>query len=213
MPSSPLIVGMFFLAIFFLLVLWAAKGHRWLQKTEKLIGAFAFTRNRRLPARMRLVRWRFYRWLGQFGLMCALLIRRRKGVLLINLVLATIQWIARYGILPCILLAFSIQIEPWPLIATQGLLMTSSMFLVLPGGGGGVEIAMSFVLKHFVPLSSIGVIVLLWRLFTYHINLAAGGIVFFRLCQKSSTQEIGSPSSSEICRHQDAPNECQLVTK
>lgn len=206
MPDLHSIIGMLLLALLLLIGLWAAKANRWLQKLEKLVAVFAFARQRRIPARIRLFRWRSYRWSRQVGLLCVRLIRRHKGVLLINLVLAAIQWIARYGILPSILLAFSFQIDPWPLIAIQGLLMTCSMFLILPGGGGGVEIAMAFVLKHFVPLSSIGAIVLLWRLFTYHINLVAGGLVFLTFCQNSCAQKPASSSPAKTAVTRTCPS-------
>ena len=69
--------------------------------------------------------------------------------------------------------------------------MTSSLFFGLPGGGGGVELAMALLLGRFVPLSMVGVIAILWRFFTYHMNLMVGGAVFFRICQRFAAPPSG----------------------
>jgi uncharacterized membrane protein YbhN (UPF0104 family) len=49
----------------------------------------------------------------------------------------------------------------------------------LPGGGGSVEVATAIILGHFVPVTMVGLVLLLWRFSTYHLYLLAGGAVFF----------------------------------
>jgi uncharacterized protein (TIRG00374 family) len=62
----------------------------------------------------------------------------------------------------------------------QGILFTVSLVLVVPGGGGSVELLALLILPHFIPKSLIGVVLLMWRFLTYHLNILVGGAAFFR---------------------------------
>lgn len=191
--EKPHLIGVLVvLSLFCGFMMWAVSKCNYLERIEALTERYSFARRRRIPARLRLLRWRYLRSVRQIRTACFFLWRQRKSILLVNLMLAAGQWFARYGLLPCILAAFSINVSPWPLILIQGILMTSSLFFILPGGGGSVEVAMAVLLGHFVPLSLAGVIVILWRFFTYHLNLMVGGIVFFRACQRLHSPSSGS---------------------
>jgi len=106
------------------------------------------------------------------------LYRRRKRLLLCNLVLAGIQWTCRYGVLPVLLVAFGCTRNPLPLLPIQGLLLMVSALVVIPGGGGSVEALSALILPSFMSRPLVGVVVLVWRLLTYHLNLMAGGASF-----------------------------------
>lgn len=112
-----------------------------------------------------------------------LLLRERRAAVALDFVLGVSQWCCRYGTLPLILLALGIAKNPAPLILLQGGLFAISSLVVVPGGGGGVEAVAAFVLQSFVPLSLVGVVLFVWRLFTYYLYLIVGGAVFFWTCK------------------------------
>jgi uncharacterized membrane protein YbhN (UPF0104 family) len=58
------------------------------------------------------------------------------------------------------------------------------LLLVLPGGGGGIEIVTPFIIQHYVTFSLVGVVLFLWRFFTYYLYLLVGGVGFFLTCKR-----------------------------
>jgi len=149
-----------------------------------LLGATEFGRRRRLPARHRHLRTAVRRSLRRMGGSLAFLWRERKSALLLNLGLASIQWCCRYMILPVILLSLNTPVNPLPLFLVQGVLFALSLLVVAPGGGGSVELLTALILPGFVNPGLIGVVVVVWRFFTYHLYLLGGGSVFFYTCQR-----------------------------
>ena len=115
---------------------------------------------------------------------------------MLNFCLATIQWLCRYGALPLILLAFGSLKNPFPLLFVQGFLFLFGMLVFLPGGGGGVEVATAFIMRHFVPDPMVGLVLLLWRFSTYHLYLLGGGAVFFYV--SGHMDNIFPPNKAEI---------------
>jgi uncharacterized protein (TIRG00374 family) len=104
--------------------------------------------------------------------------KNKRSVLVCNFFLSTIQLTCRYSTLPILLIAFSCDKNPFPLFFIQGVVFLLSAMLVVPGGGGASEIITSLILPVFVQKSVIGVIVLLWRIYTYYFYLFIGGAVF-----------------------------------
>ncbi|TVR49138.1 MAG: UPF0104 family protein [Puniceicoccaceae bacterium] len=129
-------------------------------------------------ARVRLLSWRANRGLRQAGSSLRFLLRSSRAALWQSTALAFLQWTCRYGVLPGLLLVFGLAQNPVPLFALQGLLFALSAAIMLPGGGGSVEVAGALALHPFVPLALIGVILLLWRFYTFHLALLCGGAVF-----------------------------------
>lgn len=107
------------------------------------------------------------------------LFRHRRPTVAWCFLLAFLQLLCRYSILPLVVLTLVGPTRVFLLYPLQGLLMIIAHFLVLPGGGGSVELGAGVVLALFVPASLVGAAVLLWRLFTFHWNLFIGGTVFF----------------------------------
>ena len=107
-----------------------------------------------------------------------------RGALLASFGVASLQWLCRYGVLPLLVLAFAPARNPLPLLAVQGFIFSFSLLLVAPGGGGGVEVITALVLQHFVPVSAVGVVLLLWRFYTFHLYLLGGGVAFFFTCSR-----------------------------
>lgn len=178
------------------------RSHRWMRTVSAASGRSALGRRLRLPARVRKARSVLLRTARKVWHDGQHLFRHRKGVLLGGLALAAVQWTCRYGILPLLLLAFHSGRNPLPLMLIQGFLFTLSLMLVVPGGGGGIEILTTAVLGYFVPGHVVGVILVLWRFFTYHLNLLVGGPVFFAAFGR---QEIGQDVTQAIAATPDGP--------
>jgi glycosyltransferase 2 family protein len=152
------------------------RGGRLADDLHALTRGTALGQRARLGARLRVFRMKL-RSYGRDTLAAAqFMYRRRKGVLLLNLALASLQWSCRYGVLPVILLALNADRNPFPLMLIQGLLFSISLLLVIPGGGGGIELLALFLLPLFVPKGLIGLVLFLWRVFTYYLYLFFGGL-------------------------------------
>ncbi len=152
---------------------------RFQRLVESLLGMTAFGRRRRLPARYRHLRLSARRTLHRLLGSLAFLWHRRKGALLLNFCVASVQWCCRYLLLPVILLSLGIHVNPLPLFLVQGALFALSLLVVAPGGGGSVELLTALILPGFAPVQLAGVIVLVWRFFTYHLYIIGGGAMFF----------------------------------
>lgn len=146
---------------------------------ERLAGATHFGRKRRLPARHRFLRHATSRTLRRMRAALALLWGRRKSALVVNFLLAALQWTCRYSLLPLILWAMHTPVNPVPLFLAQGLLFMLSMAVVVPGGGGAVEVLAALILPAFVPVALVGAVLVLWRLLTFNLYLLGGGTAFF----------------------------------
>jgi glycosyltransferase 2 family protein len=106
-------------------------------------------------------------------------LRHHPHTLALCLLLAAVQIVARYSVLPLLVWAFTGESSPFLLFLVQGTVMAISQILVAPGGGGSVELGAGALLHAFLPAHLTGIAVLLWRLFTYHLNLLVGGLAFF----------------------------------
>ncbi len=151
---------------------------------HRALAATRFGRTRRLPGRHRHLRITVGRSVRRVFASLAFLWRHRKGALLANLALASTQWCCRYLLLPMLLFAFGVSVNPLPLFLVQGLLFGVSLLVVAPGGGGSVELLSAIILPNLAPTAVVGVVVVLWRFFTYHLYLLGGGLVFFYACQR-----------------------------
>lgn len=139
---------------------------------------FPFLLRFRLPARLRRLRSRSRIGIRRVRRSVLLLVHRRRGILLANFCLACIQWSCRYGVLPVLLLGLDCHRNPLPLVFIQGILFSISLMLMIPGGGGIVELLSALILPLFLPKPLIGVVVFIWRFYVYYMALIVGGIVF-----------------------------------
>jgi uncharacterized membrane protein YbhN (UPF0104 family) len=127
------------------------------------------------------------------------LARHRRRALALDAVLAALQLATRFGTLPVVLLSFGVVANPLPLIALQGALATVASLIVLPGGGGSVEAGAALILGRLIDVHLVGVVVVLWRLFAFHLPIALGGVVFFawtrRIGRAGSQADAGGPTT------------------
>ena len=106
------------------------------------------------------------------------LFRVRPGLVAVTVLLAIVQWTCRYSVLPLLVWRFGGGSEVLILFLLQGILLALSYLIVAPGGGGGVEVVAVLLLGFFAPAPVVGVIVVLWRFYTYHLFLLVGGATF-----------------------------------
>lgn len=176
------VLGVLFALIAGVIVLLRTNGfHRALSRMAQ---ATAWGRRRRLAARLRYLRITVSRSVRRVCSSLVFLWRERKGSLLLNFAIASVQWCCRYLLLPVILYSLGVATNPLPLFLVQGLLFGLSLLVVIPGGGGSVELLSALVLPNFAPSHVVGVVVLVWRFFTYHLYLLGGGTMFFYVCHR-----------------------------
>ncbi|QBG47209.1 flippase-like domain-containing protein [Verrucomicrobia bacterium S94] len=141
-------------------------------------------RKYRMSGRLRLARINLTHGFRQGRSAFTLIFKNHRGILTVNYLLAATQFTARYSILPLAIHLLGTPVNPLPLIVMQGVLFMISMLVVAPGGGGSVELLAALVLPRLIPTQQVGVVILLWRIFTYHFYLLFGGIVFTRTFRK-----------------------------
>lgn len=151
---------------------------------QRIAGRSAYGRHRRWPARILSIRWSFARSYRRVITSLRFIFLRRKGALFLDFLLASVQWSCRYSLLPLVLVAFGTTANPLPLFLVQGILFSLSLLIVLPGGGGSVEVFAGIILPQFAPVALVGVILMTWRFFSYHLYLLSGGFVFFWTCSR-----------------------------
>ena len=124
--------------------------------------------------------------------------RRGRTALALSFVVGGVQWICRYGVLPVVLWGFGVTVDPLPLMLLQGVLFFVAMAVAVPGGGGSVELLSSVILPLIAPALIIGPVVLIWRLFTYHLYLLGGGLTLWRVLQRGNraSREQRQPASA-----------------
>jgi len=163
--------------VFAMLVLLVRRGS-WFRDAHWLAHKIPGSIRYRLPARLRLARSRIQAGVHQVTGSAGYLYRQQWPALVGMFGLACLQWCCRYGVLPLLLLSFSTHRNPFPLLVLQGILFAISFLLVVPGGGGVIEMLSVMVLPLFLPRALIGMALLIWRFFTYYIHLLVGGAVF-----------------------------------
>lgn len=175
---APLTAAALVPAVILLLAL-ALLGHRrWSGSNRRKTGSRRGGRIR-LAGRLRPLR-RDLRDAARASLASArFLLRERRRTMIALFAVGCLQSLCRYGVLPLLLLLLGCEKNPLPLLLMQGVLFSLSLVLIAPGGGGGVEVMALLLLPLFVPTALIGVVLLLWRLLTYHLYVVVGGAVFF----------------------------------
>lgn len=145
-----------------------------------LLGAAGWARRRRRsePAAPRRLAWR--RGWRRFRLNTLRFWRHGKAAFAVSFAVAAVQWTCRYGVLPAVLWAFGLQPDVLPLMLLQGVLFLLALVVVVPGGGGSIELLSALILPLFAPPALVGPVVLIWRFLTYHLYVLVGGAVLWR---------------------------------
>lgn len=135
-------------------------------------------------------RRRLARTFIQFHNGVRLLFKMGRGSLVLLYVLCLSHWLIRYSILP-LLLWVTGHAVPWSyLFVVQGLALFVGQLSMLPGGGGGVELVLSVLLRPYLTPAVTAATLLGWRFVTFHWSLLAGAPVFLWLMGRRSARVV-----------------------
>lgn len=122
------------------------------------------------------------RWLARRLLRCRYALKVTlalpRKTLLAMLVLTTAHWLMRYSLLYLAVLGVGGNVDWMWTFITQMLAMAASQFSFLPGGAGAAEIGVGSLLLPLMEREQAAAAVLVWRLVSYHLYLAAGAPLF-----------------------------------
>lgn len=136
------------------------------------------------------------RWLARRLLKCRqalqATLRLPIATLLAMLGLTTAHWLLRYSLLYLAVLGAGGNVDWIWTFLTQMLAMAASQFSFLPGGAGAAELGVSGLLLPLMEREQAAAAVLVWRLVSYHLYLAAGAPLFllsaYRLLRRPSPE-------------------------
>ncbi|MGE5561591.1 MAG: lysylphosphatidylglycerol synthase transmembrane domain-containing protein [Chloroflexota bacterium] len=103
--------------------------------------------------------------------------RRGKGAMFMAAVWSLAGWLILISIPALLLRAFGVHV---PFIETLGIAIVfyfASAYAPTPGSSGVAEIGFAALFSTVVPLSLLGPFVAVWRLLTYYLTVAVGGIL------------------------------------
>ena len=109
------------------------------------------------------------------------LLRRISWKQRIGLYMVTIgYWMPRYLLLIVLIMTVGQKTVPFTYVfLMQGLLNLGGQIIIMPGGGGGVDVAYSFFMSPYLSAQAVGLTLILWRICTYYLYLLLGAPVFF----------------------------------
>lgn len=173
----------------------------WIARRPLCRRAMRIRRLRRLLVRIR-------REFRQMRLSVAWLWRHGRGWYLGAFLFCSLQWTCRYGILPVILWALGSPIDPLALVYLQGLLFLTALLVVVPGGGGSIELLTTWILQPVAGAPTAALAVICWRVFTYYLYILAGvtaAIIQIRIPARAHPS-LQIPSFTQQPTHHDHPS-------
>lgn len=107
--------------------------------------------------------------------------KRSPSQMAIVMLVTALMWFSAFLIPSMILIA--LRLEPAFLLSltSQFILVIVTLVPLTPGASGIAEAGMVSLYSHFVPLPALGLLVALWRVITYYMNLIAGLLVIIFL--------------------------------
>ena len=109
------------------------------------------------------------RFAGEFTRLYREMIRTGKLRFLLNLLLATVHWIARYSVVTALAFSLGYRVDPLTNILLQWILFTVMMAVPTPGASGGAEAAFLILFRGIIPPEAIGTILIGWRFVDYYL--------------------------------------------
>ena len=98
--------------------------------------------------------------------------RRHLGLLL----LTTLQWLARYGVIWMVLRALGHRLPFGFVLVLQAGIIHLTQWTGIPAGGGSADLALASALGPWVPRPTMATVLLLWRFATLYCPLLAGAL-------------------------------------
>jgi len=137
------------------------------------------------------------RLVDRYNSMMRFFLAKGKSAFAIGFILSAAIYINKFTIAWVVLRGMGITAPYLEVIYTQLVLIMVFYFAPSPGAAGLAEVSAAEVMKGIVPAGSVGAYVLLWRLFTLLIGLAAGALVMVRYLYRDRRgqpgDDIGQP--------------------
>jgi uncharacterized protein (TIRG00374 family) len=125
----------------------------------------------------------------RYNTMMKYFLRKGKSAFVIGFFLSAAIFINKFTIAWVVLRGMGIEAPYLEVIYTQLVLIMIFYFAPSPGAAGLAEISAAEVMKGIVPAEYVGMYVLLWRLFTLLIGLAAGALVMVRYLYRDRKEQ------------------------
>ncbi|MGH7457740.1 MAG: lysylphosphatidylglycerol synthase transmembrane domain-containing protein [Longimicrobiaceae bacterium] len=110
-----------------------------------------------------------------------LIIRRGKTRFAAGVLLAGVQWSARYSVITALVYFLGIPVDPILFFLFQWVVFTLMIFIPTPGAVGGAEAAFYLVYSALLPGQVLGIATAGWRFFTFYCQLGAAALLFSAL--------------------------------
>ncbi len=119
------------------------------------------------------------------------------GRLLFLYVQSLCYWMARYSVLPLLFVFLGHEMNFWYLFLIQPLLLGAGMLTFLPGGGGGVELGYTALLRNTLSAGAAASTLLLWRFVTFYFLLIVCLPVFLVMTGGHAREIMARPPEDE----------------
>jgi uncharacterized protein (TIRG00374 family) len=180
---------MLYFAVIIAFVLLAQRSEALRPRLEALIGASERSGHRRWWARPVRV---LFRLLEDFRSSVGLLTAEKSWVLGLSFVCALVYFLLYFAVGIAALASLRVYGSIVVLFAWQVVAATVALFVPTPGGSGAAELSAAYALGTVVPASVLPAFIILWRLLTFHLNLALGGIAAAVLARRLIGQDGGA---------------------
>jgi uncharacterized membrane protein YbhN (UPF0104 family) len=105
----------------------------------------------------------------------------RQGLrtLLGNILLAAIQWSARYSVIAALVAGLGIEVDPLRMAIIQWLCFTTMTFIPTPGAAGGAEASFLVFYSGLIPPETIALAMFFWRFLTFYFLNGLALLLYF----------------------------------
>lgn len=150
----------------------------------------------RLP-RLHRVRYKLARFIVRFRHSVRVLVQMGLIRLLILYLFSLSYWMLRYSVLPLVFFFLDLEVHYWYLFLIQPLLLGAGLLTFLPGGGGGVELGYTALMRSSLSSGVTASTLLLWRFATFYFTLIACLPVFLFMTGSHAREIMGRPPEEE----------------
>lgn len=161
---------------------------------RRVLMFFGRTMNR-LP-RLHRFRYRAARFIVRFRHSVVVLAGMGLSRLLGLYFLSAAYWLLRYSVLPILFLFLGLDADFWTLFLVQLLVLALGQVTFLPGGGGGVELGYTAIMRQMLPQGIAASTLLMWRFATFYFTLIVCGPVFVYLTGRHARELISRRTSA-----------------
>ncbi len=127
-----------------------------------------------------------------------LMIRHGKMRFVANVLIAGIQWIIRYSIVPLLLYSLGQEVNFLQFFILYWLLASLASFIPTPGATGAAEGAFLLVFSTFIPSAMLGLVMIGWRFLSFYLLNIAGIVVVMILEIQSRPDSTPSTEETEL---------------